>query len=196
MIQEYPRTQDPLIRRAAVQALGQITENAHIGPALQTLIEALDDANLGNRVAACDALGTYGSKMKPDEVGAIRNGIAHVLIDHYQRLAYSTDAGAQKENNERKDFRLAILRNIPLFGDSPEVFDFLAGSLDTENLDDGALRLGVMTALGKVTKKNYGANYELWSQYVAYRRGEVSKPPKEISSLAETISRGDWAILK
>lgn len=196
LIEEYHRSNDPIIRRASIQALGKITENAHLGPALQTLTEALREPNLGNRIAACNALGRYGSKMKTKEIAEIRRGIVAVYADCYRGLSYSANAGAQKENNERKDFRLAILRNAALFDDSPEVIDLLAEALDGEKLDDGALRLGAMTALGQVTKKNYGADYALWSQYVAYRQGDADHMPKEKSSFGTAFRLDDMSILK
>ena len=62
--------------------------------------------------------------------------------------------------------------------------------------DDGALRLAAMSAMSKVTRKNYGADYRLWSDYVAYRQGKRSDPPKEISGLRSALNLNDSALLK
>ncbi len=196
LIQEYQRSNDPLVRRASIQAIGKITENAHIGPALELLTESVHDPNLGNRIAACDALGHYALKVKSEATVEIRDQIALVLANAYRESSYSASAGAQKENNDRKDFRLAILRNMAFFSDSEPAFTFLAEAIDSEPLDDGALRLGAMTALGTMTGKNYGYDYDRWSQYIAYRQGKGGSAPKEIQSFGRAITEGDLAILK
>ena len=196
LIEEYNRSQDPLVRRAALRALGQITENAPIPSALETLLSALHEENLGNRMAAADALGMYGSKVKSSEMKEVRLGILSVFSEIYREEAFSSDAGNEKENNERKDFRLALLRNAARMDDSPQLIGFLADAMQDEPLDDGALRLAAMDALAKATGKNYGADYELWSGYIAYRQGKQDRPPEEISGLRSALNLYDSALLK
>ena len=196
LIEEYNRSQDPLVRRAALRALGQITENTAIPSALETLLSALHEENLGNRMAAADALGMYGSVVKSNEMKEVRLGILSVFSETYREAAFSSDAGNEKENNERKDFRLSLLRNAARMDDSPQLIEFLAEAMQDEPLDDGALRLAAMDALAKVTGKNYGADYELWSTYVAYRQGKRDRPPKEISGLRSALNLQDSALLK
>ena len=196
LIEEYNRSQDPLVRRAALRALGQITENTAIPSALETLLSALHEENLGNRMAAADALGMYGSMVKSNEMKEVRLGILSVFSETYREAAFSSDAGNEKETNELKDFRLSLLRNAARMDDSPQLIEFLAEAMQDEPLDDGELRLAAMDALAKVTGKNYGADYELWSTYVAYRQGKRDRPPKEISGLRSALNLQDSALLK
>ena len=53
-----------------------------------------------------------------------------------------------------------------------------------------------MGAMAKATRKNYGADYSLWSDYIAYRQGKRSDPPKEISGLRAALNLNDSALLK
>ena len=76
------------------------------------------------------------------------------------------------------------------------MIDFLAEAMQDEPLDDGALRLAAMSAMAKVTRKNYGADYSLWSDYIAYRQGKRNDPPKEISGLRAALNLNDSALLK
>ena len=171
LIEEYNRSRDPLRRRAAIRSLGQITVNAPIEPALETLLSALHEESLGNRIAAVEALSTYGTEVKSENVSKARLEILSAFVECYHSQSYSSDAGSEKENNERKDFRLALLRGASRLNDSPQLIEFLAEAMRDEPLDDGALRLASMNALSKVTGKNYGIDYSLWSEYVDYRLG-------------------------
>ncbi len=196
LIKEYNRSQDPLVRRAAIRSLGQITATSHIEPALETLLSALHEENLGNRIAAAEALGAYGSQVKSGDLKDVRLGILSVFTECYREQAFTSDAGSDKENNERKDFRLALLRSAAQLGDSPQLIDFLAEAMQDEPLDDGALRLAAMNAMSKATQKNYGADYSLWTGYVEFRQGKRSDPPKEISGLRSALNLNDSALLK
>ncbi|MBR5416045.1 MAG: HEAT repeat domain-containing protein [Thermoguttaceae bacterium] len=196
LIKEYNRSQDPLVRRASIRSLGKITETAHIEPALETLLSALKEENLGNRIAAAEALGAYGSRVKSEDLTEVRQSILTAFTEAYRAQPFLSDAGSDKENNERKDFRLALLHSAPQLGDSAQMIDFLAEAMQDEPLDDGALRLAAMSAMSKATRKNYGADYRLWSDYVAYRRGKRSDPPKEISGLRSALNLNDSALLK
>ena len=196
LIKEYNRSQDPLVRRASIRSLGKITETAHIEPALETLLSALKEENLGNRIAAAEALGAYGSRAKSENLGDVHQTILAAFAEAYRGQPFLSDAGSDKENNERKDFRLALLRSAPQLGDSSQLVDFLAEAMQDEPLDDGALRLAAMGAMAKATRKNYGADYSLWSDYIAYRQGKRSDPPKEISGLRAALNLNDSALLK
>ena len=196
LIEEYNRSRDPLVRRAAIRSLGKITETTHIEPALETLLSALGEENLGNRIAAAEALGAYGSRIKSGDLTEVRQKILTAFTEAYRAQSFLSDAGSDKENNERKDFRLAILHSAPKLGDSAEMIDFLAEAMNSEPLDDGALRLAAMGAMAKATHRNYGADYELWRDYAAYRQGKRSDPPKEISGLRAALNLNDSAILK
>ncbi|MGI5832805.1 MAG: HEAT repeat domain-containing protein [Thermoguttaceae bacterium] len=196
LIEEYNRSRDPLVRRAAIRSLGQITVNAPIEPALETLLSALHEESLGNRIAAVEALSTYGTEVKSENVSKARLEILSAFVECYHSQSYSSDAGSEKENNERKDFRLALLRGASRLNDSPQLIEFLAEAMRDEPLDDGALRLASMNALSKVTGKNYGIDYSLWSEYVDYRLGKKGTPPKELSGLRAALNLNDSAILK
>ena len=196
LIKEYNRSQDPLVRRAAIRSLGKITETAHIEPALETLLTALGEENLGNRITAAEALGSYGARAKSENLTEVRQSILTAFIEAYRSQPFLSEAGSDKENNERKDFRLALLHSAPQLGDTAQMVDFLAEAMQDEPLDDGALRLAAMVALSKVTHRNYGTDELLWRDYVAYRQGKRSDPPKEISGLRAALNLNDSALLK
>ena len=196
LMQEYKRSTDPIIRRAAIDALGKIVAGADIKPALPLLNEALRDESLGVRISAANALGTYAEKaQQTPAVLETRAQAARLLSLRYRELGYSIDAGEKKENDERKDLRLTILRCLSHFPESPELLASLREGLEGEPLDDGALRLSAMNALGKVTKKRYGADYGLWRDYLDYREGKTSEAPKEVSAFAD-LSIGSMNPLK
>ena len=196
LMQEYKRSTDPIIRRAAIDALGKIVAGADIKPALSLLNEALRDESLGVRISAAHALGIYAEKIEQTtSVQDSRAQAARFLSLRYRELGYSIDAGEKKENDERKDLRLTILRSMSHFTESPELLASLREGLDGEPLDDGALRLSSMNALEKVTGKHYGANYALWSDYLDYREGKKSAAPKEVSAFAD-LSLGSMNPLK
>ena len=189
LIQEYKKSNDPTIRRTSVEALAKIMKTAEIPAAFDLLTEALHDESLGVRLSAVEALGGYASQVKPAD-RSVRERSAEALYACYRQLPLSVQAGSKKENDERKDLRLAILRNLGRFDDSETVVAALAEGLDGEMLDDGALRLTAMKSLGKVTGKNYGCDYALWRQYLDYRQGKAANPPKEVSALSGLSLQG------
>lgn len=185
LMEEYKKSNDPSIRRSAIEALGKITATADIAVALPFLNDALRDETLGVRVSAADALGNYAKNApKKERNRDSRSHAARYLALRYAELPYSVDAGEKKENEERKDLRLALIRNLAQFEDAPEILAALGEALDGEKLDDGALRLASMKALGQVTGKRYGLDYALWRQYLDYRNGSAVEPA-EVSPLAD-----------
>lgn len=195
LMEEYKKSKDPSIRRSAVEAVGGITATIDIKPALPFLNDALRDETLGVRISAADALGVYARKVPKKEFDStVRTQAARYLALRYGELSYSVDAGEKKENEERKDLRLALLRNLSLFEDEPTVLAALGEGLDGEKLDDGALRLASMKALSEVTGKRYGLDYGLWRQYLDSRDGKAAVPA-EVSPLAD-LSLGSLNPLK
>lgn len=197
LTQEYENSTDPNIRRTSIEAIGKITETAEIPAAFTYLEKALHDSSIGVRISAADALGRYALHVpKGQDVRSSRDRAAETLAVRYRELSYSIDAGEKKENDERKDLRLAILRNLGRFGDTDPVVAALGEALSSEPLDDGALRLAAMNALAAVTGKSYALDYGLWSDYVAYRNGKNPTAPKEVSRLTGFNPFSDLSIMK
>ena len=88
------------------------------------------------------------------------------------------------------------MRNLANFQetDSPLVFETLELGLTGEKLDDGALQDASMRTLAKITDEKYGLDAERWVQFLAYKRGESSKPSE--LSITERAPKIDTAILK
>lgn len=196
LMQEYERSTDPNIRRTAVEAVGKITETADIPAALSFYDKALRDETIGVRVSAADGLGRYALQAPKGDYRNVRARSAELLAARYRELPYSIDAGQKKENDERKDLRLAILRNLGRFEDSDPVVALLGEALSGEPLDDGALQLAAMKSLAGVTGKNYALDAELWREYVAYREGKNPAEPKELSRLTGFNPLSDLSIMK
>lgn len=198
LVQEFNKTLDPNIRQSCVEALGKIATNAHIEPCLLLLNEAFYDENLNVRISACDALGAYCTEGKGSQNNQkIRQSIAEKLCLRYGELPYSINPGEKKENDERKDLRLAIIRNLSKFKveESSEILTTLNEALNGEKLDDGALQIAAMISLESITNHKYGLNSEKWNEYLAFSRGESSQKPEEIS-LLERIPKPDLPMFK
>ena len=196
LIQEYERSTDPNIRRTAVEGIGKITETADIPAALSFYDKALRDEAVGVRISAADGLGFYALHAPKGDYREVRARSAELLAARYRELPYSIDAGQKKENDERKDLRLAILRNLGRFEDSDPVVALLGEALSGEPLDDGALQLAAMKSLSSVTGKSYALDTELWRDYVAYREGKNPAEPKELSRLTGFNPLSDLSIMK
>ncbi|MDO5554630.1 MAG: HEAT repeat domain-containing protein [Planctomycetia bacterium] len=185
LIAEFGRSTDPNMRRATVTALGKMGQVRPEDSVGQVLAKALYDENLGVRLSAAHALGIYDkpSSSQSRASSPARTFAVERLCARYQELPYSIEAGAKKENDDRKDLRLAILRNLELFrsDDSPVLLETLGAALEGEKLDDGALQTATMKTLKKVTGKEYGLDARKWHDYIAWTKGEQTAEPEELS---------------
>ena len=182
--EEYEKTDSPYIKRAAVEAAARICAN-YSNPAAEKIFKTAlecDDINLN--FSACHAWGKYCTEGDFASDNAQERKLAvEILNARYKALPYSIAPGAEEENDRRKDVRVAILRALGSFkeDDSPLVLETLELGLNGEKLDDGALQNQACLSLGKVVGKNYGVDGEAWLSYLAYKRGEIPEPPKELS---------------
>ncbi len=193
--QEFENSTSPNVRRASIGAIAKITRN-YPNPVAENIFRvALEDAELNIAVSAADGLGVYALDVK-EGASESRRLAVELLADKYKRLPFSTAAGSEEENMRRKDLRSAILRNLANFqeSDSPLVFETLELGLTGEKLDDGALQDAAMRSLANITGEKYGLDVELWLQFLAYRRGESSKP--SAPSITERAPKLDAAIFK
>ena len=182
--EEYEKSDSPYVKRAVIEATARICAN-YPNPAAEKLFKSAlecDDINLN--FSACNAWGKYCSEGPVAEnAEQERRLAAEILSARYRELPYSIAPGAEEENDRRKDVRVAILRALGSFkeDDSPLVLETLELGLNGEKLDDGALQNQACLSLAKVSGKNYGVDGERWLDYLAYKRGEISEPPKELS---------------
>lgn len=193
--EEFEKSTSPNVRRAAIEALAKISRN-YSNPVAENIFRiALEDAELNIAVSAADGLGVYALDVKGGAPESRRLAV-ELLADKYKRLPFSIAAGSEEENKRRKDLRGAILRNLAHFqeSDSPALFETLELGLTGEKLDDGALQDATMRTLAQITGENYGLDAERWLQFLAYRRGESSKPSE--LSITERAPKIDTAILK
>lgn len=182
LAEEYRMASSPNIRRACVDALGRITATIPSEPAEKIFSAALVEPNLGVRISAVDAWGQY-CREKRDEYSKSRKMAAEIICARFKELPYSVEPGTKKQNDERKDLRLAIIRNLESFrvDDSPKLIPTLKLALEGEQLDDGALQLAAMRSLERVTGKKYGLDARQWSEYIAYTLHDRAQAPKEPS---------------
>ena len=193
--EEFEKSASPNVRRASIEAIAKISRN-YPNPVAENIFRiALEDNEVNIAVSAANGLGVYGRDVKGGAPESRRLAV-ELLADKYKRLPFSIAAGSEEENKRRKDLRAAILRNLANFqeSDSPLVFETLELGLNGEKLDDGALQDASMRALAEITGEKYGLNAERWLQFLAYKRGEASKP-KELS-ISERAPKIDTAILK
>ncbi len=198
LVQEYNRNKDPNIRRASLEALAEITTTTESPEAEAIFDMGFRDSVLGIRLSSVNAWGNYGNDLgKKMDSSALRKRSVEKLADYYRSLPYSSDAGARKANDEKKDIRLAILRNMMKFktSDSPVVLAILEEGLHGEKLDDGALQVASMRALTKISGKNYGMNVDRWISYTQYAQGKSTHAPEELS-LGERIPGHDLSMFK
>ncbi|MDO5580349.1 MAG: HEAT repeat domain-containing protein [Planctomycetia bacterium] len=198
LIQEYERSTDPNVRRASIDALEKITSGFKNEAVEKTYIKAFRDPILMVRLSAADAMGSYCMELKSSEEKAeARDLAAKTLAGLYRDLPFSIAAGAKKENDERKDLRLAIIRNLAKFkdSDSAEIVQVLGEALQNEKLDDGALQMAAMRSLEITTHKKYGYDAERWVQYIDYTKNKRENPPEELS-LSERFPKPDLPMFK
>ncbi len=193
---EYRVASSPNIRRACIDAMGRITANMAIEPAQKVYSDALIEPNLGVRISAIDAWGMY-CQDKPGEYPKARRLAAETLCARFKELPYTVEPGAKKLNDEKKDLRLAIIRNLGTFrvDDSPELIPTFKLALEGEQLDDGALQLAAMRSLEKVTGKKYGLDAHQWSEYISYALHNRAEAPKELS-IFERMEAPDLPMFK
>lgn len=185
LAQEYNRSQDPNIRRSSIDALAKITSNKASQDAEKIYTIALNDETLGVRLSAVDAFGQYCYETKKSfDNTPMRKTALDQLIKLYRQSAYLITPGSDKDNEIRKDVRLAILRNLAKFPEdlSPELPVVLREALVGERLDDGALQVSAMKTLEKITHKKYGLNAEKWTAYLDYQSGKLNSAPAELSA--------------
>lgn len=193
--QEFEKSESPNIRRSSIEAIAKISRN-YSNPVAENIFRvALEDNELNIALSAADGLGVYALDVKEGAPESRRLAV-ELLADKYKRLPFSIAAGSEEENKRRKDIRVAILRNLANFQetDSPLVFETLELGLTGEKLDDGALQDASMRTLAKITDEKYGLDAERWVQFLAYKRGESSKPSE--LSITERAPKIDTAILK
>ena len=198
LINEYQNSSDPYIRRTSIDALGKIVSNYPCNTAESILMTALYDSTLNIRLSACNAIGKYCTEGKAArQYPERRKWAAETLYSCYRKLPYSLEPGDKRENDERKDLRLAILRQMSLFTfeDSPAVLQTLEEGLNGEKLDDGALQTASMQSLQKMTGKHYGLNAEIWLDYVQFLQGKRTEAPKE-QAFFERMTRPDLPLFK
>ena len=193
---EYRVASSPNIRRACIDAMGRITSNMPSESAEKIFSDALIEPNLGVRISAIDAWGMY-CQDKPDEYAKARRLAAEKLCARFKELPYSVEPGAKKQNDERKDLRLTIIRNLGTFRaeDSPELMPTFKLALEGEQLDDGALQLATMRSLEKMTGKKYGLDAHQWSEYISYALHNRAEAPKELS-IFERMEAPDLPMFK
>ncbi|MBQ5790825.1 MAG: hypothetical protein IIW01_11090 [Thermoguttaceae bacterium] len=193
--QEFENSASPNVRRASIEAIAKISRN-YSNPVAENIFRvALEDNELNLAVSAADGLGVYALDVQGGAPESRRLAV-ELLADKYKRLPFSIAAGSEEENMRRKDLRSAILRNLANFqeSDSPLVFETLELGLTGEKLDDGALQDAAMRSLAKITGEKYGLDAELWLQFLAYSRGEASKP--SAPSITARAPKLDAAIFK
>lgn len=185
LAQEYNRSQDPNIRRSSIDALTKITSNKASQDAEKIYAIALNDEVLGVRLSTIDALGQYCYETKKSfDNTPMRKTALDQLITLYRQSSYLITPGSDKDNETRKDVRLAIIRNLAKFPEdlSPELSLVLREALVGERLDDGALQISAMKTLEKITHKKYGLNAEKWTAYIDYKTGKQNSAPAELSA--------------
>jgi len=193
--EEFEKSSSPNVRRSSLEAIAKISRN-YSNPVAENIFRvALEDNELNIALSAADGLGVYALDVKEGAPESRRLAV-ELLADKYKRLPFSIAAGSEEENKRRKDIRVAILRNLANFQetDSPLVFETLELGLTGEKLDDGALQDASMRTLAKITDEKYGLDAERWVQFLAYKRGESSKPSE--LSITERAPKIDTAILK
>ena len=198
LLEEYDTTQTTNIRRCCVDALEKIGATTPGDQRLEKLFaKAVYNENLGVQLSGINAWGSYCAEVKSENVDRQRTLAAEKLCSRYRELPFSIEAGADKTNGERKDLRLAIIRNLTRFKleDSPEILKTLDEALRGEKLDDGALQLGAMRALDKLTGKKYGLDAEQWAGYLDYTLKHEGNAPEELSPL-ERMSAPDLPMFK
>lgn len=198
LAQEYDRSSDPNVRRASINALEKITSGIKNETAEKTYTKAFRDPILAVRLSTANAVGSYCMELKNHtEKEQAREFAAKTLADLYRDLPFSIAPGAKKENDERKDLRLAIIRNLAKFkdSDSSEIVSVLGEALQNEKLDDGALQMAAMRSLEITTHKKYGYDAERWVQYIEYIKDQREKPPEELT-FSERIPKPDLPMFK
>ena len=186
--EEFEKADSPYVKRAVVEAVARICVN-YSNPAAERLFKtALESDDMGLNFSACHAWGSYCTEGDIAKSNKKERSLAiEILATRYKTLPYSIAAGSEEENDRRKDIRVAILRALGSFkeDDSPLLLETLELGLNGEKLDDGALQNQACLSLGKVTDKNYGLDGDAWLEYLAYKRGEISTPPKEQSAYSK-----------
>ena len=191
--EEYHTTQSPNIRRACVDALGNICATMPDRDTENTFAAAVIDENLNVRVSGAEAWSRYCDELPKSMAGEkeqYRRVAADKLWEIFKSLPYSVEPGSKNENDDKKDLRLATIRGLRRFHveDSSEILPTLQMALEGEMLDDGALQTEAMLALERVTGKKYGLNAKQWSEYIAYTRHDRTAAPKELSALEQLPS--------
>ncbi len=185
LAQEYTRSQDPNIRRSSIEALDKITSNKASEDAEKIYSIALNDEVLGVRLSAINALGNYCYSVKKSfDNTQMRQTALDRLVQLYRQSAYLITPGSEKENQIRKDVRLAVLRNLSKFQEdlAPDLLAVLKEAMTGERLDDGALQIGAMKTLEKISHRKYGLNAEKWTAYIDYKNGVRESAPAELSA--------------
>lgn len=197
LIEEYEITQTTNIRRCCVDALAKIGTTTKSSELEKLFTKAIINENLGVQLSGITAWGIYCTELKENGIQPARKLAAEKLCNRFRELPYSIEAGAHKTNTERKDMRLAILRNLSLFtaADSPEILKTFDDALRGEKLDDGALQVASMKALDKVTGKKYGLDSQQWSDYLDYALYDKGTAPKELTAF-ERIPKPDLPMFK
>jgi HEAT repeat protein len=126
--------EDPLIRFEIVRAL----EACRTPAAASALEQALDDPNPEVRVAACQALGTWGGPQAAGRLGEV--------------LSSDVDM----------DVRLAAARALGATGD-PGAVAALGEALEDR---DPAMQYQAVQSLRKVTDQDFGSDVNRWRQFV------------------------------